>query len=267
MAGHVGPHCEKVSHGCDNCYACSNNGRCLPSNGTGLPFDRRSRDLVEAFLDEKALQQPLMWKLPKKIFVENQSDLFGEWVTGEMIDRVFAVAEACPWHKVQFLTKRASRMCQYFRDLADDTNTPPYLHMWLGFSAEDQATFDERWAYMRRLGAAGWLVWCSYEPALGPVDMRQALKEGLRWVVVGGESGSGARPCDIGWIQSIVGQCKKAGVACFVKQLGANPMYPRDTVLHPPQSRIFKPKSRKGGDPSEWPKSIRVLRQFPEARV
>src|SRR6185312_11804724 len=81
MAGHVGPHCERVSHGCDNCYSDTNNGRCLPANGTGLPFDRRSRDLVEPFVDEKILLQPLKWRKPQRIFVENQSDLFGEWNT------------------------------------------------------------------------------------------------------------------------------------------------------------------------------------------
>src|SRR5271167_829951 len=75
MAGHVGPHCEHVSHGCDNCYAETNNGRCLPANGTGLPYDRRSRDLVEAFVDKKIMEQPLRWRAPKKIFVMNQSDL------------------------------------------------------------------------------------------------------------------------------------------------------------------------------------------------
>src|SRR6185437_2404782 len=83
MAGHVGTHCEHVSPGCEHCYAETNSHRCLPGNGTGLPYARRSRDLVEAFVDEKILLQPLQWKpametkRPRLIFVENQSDLFG----------------------------------------------------------------------------------------------------------------------------------------------------------------------------------------------
>src|SRR5208283_1635768 len=86
MAGHVGQHCEHVSPGCEHCYAETNNHRCLPANGTGLPYDRRSRHLIEAFIDEKVLLQPLRWgalrtkspglicERPRRIFVENQSD-------------------------------------------------------------------------------------------------------------------------------------------------------------------------------------------------
>ena len=161
MAGRVGQHCEHVSPGCEHCYAEANNHRCLPSNGTGLPYDRRSRDLVETFVDEKVLLQPLKWKpvyikdekielecakcgmvgstgdfypkgnarcprcnsaghyralfptRPRRIFVENQSDLFGEWVTDEMLDKVFAVMALCPQHIFQVLTKRPARMLEY----------------------------------------------------------------------------------------------------------------------------------------------------------
>jgi protein gp37 len=126
MAGHVGSHCEHVSPGCEHCYAATNNHRCLPANGTGLPYDRRSRDLVEAFVDEKILLQPLRWKSvwqdlgngdaelrSRRIFVENQSDLYGEWVTDEMLDRVKAVMALCPQHTFQVLTKRPERMREY----------------------------------------------------------------------------------------------------------------------------------------------------------
>ena len=131
MRGRVGQHCEHVSPGCENCYAETNNHRCLPGNGTGLPYDRRSRDLVGAFVDERILLEPLKWppswdcrtdrhcnklefQRPRRIFVENQSDLFGEWVTGEMIDQVFAVMALCPQHVFQVLTKRPERMLAYF---------------------------------------------------------------------------------------------------------------------------------------------------------
>lgn len=116
MAGHVGPHCEHVSDGCVNCYSGTNNHRCLPKNGTGLPFDRRSRDLIEPIVDEKILLNPLSWKTPQRVFVENQSDLFGEWVTDEMIDRVFAVMALCPHLTFQILTKRPERMLRWSID-------------------------------------------------------------------------------------------------------------------------------------------------------
>lgn len=84
MAGRVGPHCEKVSPECEHCYSETTNRRCLPVNGTGLPFDRRSRELIEPFIDENILAEPIRWKTPRRIFVESQSDLFGEWYTDEM---------------------------------------------------------------------------------------------------------------------------------------------------------------------------------------
>jgi len=289
MAGHVGPHCEHTSPGCERCYSDTNNHRCLPSNGTGLPFDRRSRDLVDIFLDEKILLQPLKWRTPRKIFPANQTDWAADFVPDEMMDRMLAVAALTPWNTYQFLTKRAARLPAYF---LDDQESPYYrtctrvenvarliacelgldqdqsMGDWplencqIGFSAEDQPNFDARWQHMRKLAAAGWFVWCSYEPALGPVDVSAALKSGLRWLVVGGESGPGARPFDIEWARQTIRQCKAAGVACFVKQLGAKPMYPRNTILHPPQSRIFLLHDKKGGDWDEWNEDLRV-REFP----
>jgi protein gp37 len=206
MAGHVGPHCERVSHGCDNCYAETNNHRCLPSNGTGLPYDRRSRDLVEHFVDEKILLQPLKWKLPRNIFVINQSDLFGEWVTDEQIDLVFAVMALCQRHTFQVLTKRSERLLEHFQSIpfggndgAHDTwqyriakawstwgdhkpnwtGTPlatlegmmrwPLSNVWLGVSVENQETADERIPLLLKTPATVRFV--SAEPLLGPITL------------------------------------------------------------------------------------------------
>lgn len=142
QASHVGHHCEPVSDGCKHCYSGTWQARCFNVNGTGLPFDRRSRDLVEVFMDEKVLMEPLKWRQirlheprcgktvlgkqaactcwdkylfrPRRIFVENQSDLFGEWVTDEQIDRVFAImALSQQHHNNQVLTKRVERMLTY----------------------------------------------------------------------------------------------------------------------------------------------------------
>jgi len=206
MAGRVGQHCEHVSAGCEHCYAQTNNHRCLPANGTGLPYDRRSRDLVEAFVDEKALLQPLGWKMPRKIFIENQSDIFGEWVTDEMRDRIFAVMALCPQHTFQVLTKRAERMLKYLsgerwhrnvqasiyseihdrghkwdQKLLDVVNKranqsahnldfyKPLSNVWLGVSVENQAAADERVPLLLDTPAAKRFVSC--EPLLGPIDL------------------------------------------------------------------------------------------------
>jgi hypothetical protein len=156
----------------------------------------------------------------------------------------------------------------------------PLPNVWLGVSCEDQATADERIPVLLDTPAAVRFV--SAEPLLGPVDlshwlnipapevfeddplaahlMAEAIRDGqgdcrrgIDWVIVGGESGPGARPFDLAWARALVGQCRDAGVACFVKQLGAQPQT-RFDVLHL--------DDRKGGDPAEWPEDLRV-RQFP----
>ena len=140
----------------------------------------------------------------------------------------------------------------------------PLANVWLGVSVEDQKTADERIPLLLQTPAAKRFV--SYEPALGPVDFRRYLFhhdcdvlaldcEGahdggsfLDWVIVGGESGPGARPFDIAWARNTITQCKAAGVACFVKQLGARPGYQRKDGW-----RDMELRDRKGSDPSQWP--------------
>lgn len=353
MAGRIGPHCEHVSPGCEHCYAETNNHRCLPGNGTGLPYDRRSRDLVEPFIDERILLQPLRWKTPRKIFVENQSDLFGEWVPDESIDRVFAVMALCPQHTFQVLTKRPERMLEWFtkkrpaymsKAAADTTawhvwrEVPgiqqmvppettrcsfrwnhaeggeailgwPLPNVWPGVSCEDQPTADARIPLLLQTPAAVRFV--SAEPLLGALRLAATpskrypgtVKAGylqptlhandagglyetppLDWVIVGGESGPGARPCDVESIRSIVQQCKSASVPVFVKQLGAHPgevAYPQNVseseAIHWQRKgwtriwdengnhwrKYYRLEDRKGGDWSEWPEDLRV-REFPE---
>lgn len=216
MAGRVGQHCEHVSPGCEYCYAETNNHRCLPGNGTGLPYDRRSRDLIETFLDEKALLLPLKWKpvrdtvwgpegvpvgvhdRPRRIFVENQSDLFGEWVPDELIDRVFAVMSLCPQHIFQILTKRPERMFDYFTKFGTaslevrwaligqhfpsiapscgpvyKSSGLPLPNVWLGVSAENQETANRRIPLLLQTPAA--MRFLSAEPLLGPLDLEHIL--------------------------------------------------------------------------------------------
>jgi protein gp37 len=272
MAGHVGPHCEHVSPGCENCYAETNNHRCLPANGTGLPYDRRSRDLVEPFVDERILLQPLGWRsiphhertgiktrgacecpsTPRRIFVENQSDLFGEWVTDDMLDQSFAMMALCPQHDFQVLTKRSERMRVYFsgapwgcieeraREIvkAHPKLFPqwpqgfgtilhiPLRNVWLGVTAENQKQADQRIPDLMVTPAAVRFLSC--EPLLGEIDLWTFLYTGvgsarfnrLHWVICGGESGPHARVMHPHWARSLRDQCQRAEIPFFFKQHG-----------------------------------------------
>jgi protein gp37 len=152
----------------------------------------------------------------------------------------------------------------------------PLSNVWLGVSVEDQATADERIPLLLQTPAAKRFV--SYEPALGPVNFSVALEgtdykymhpqRPVDWVIVGGESGPGARPFDIDWARYTVAQCRAAGVAVFVKQLGANPLVgegcadPGRCCVHDHTGIQRHLKDRKGGNPPEWPEDLRV-REFP----
>jgi protein gp37 len=112
----IGSHCEIVSPGCEHCYAQAINQRL----GTHRPYLRTSRKEVQIYLDEKMLTAPLRWRKPRRIFVGSMTDLFGDWVTDEMLDRIFAVMALCPQHTFLVLTKRAERMRDY-------CSPPPFL--------------------------------------------------------------------------------------------------------------------------------------------
>ena len=236
-------------------------------------------------LVEKHLEDPLRWKTPRRVFVNSMSDLFHEALLDEAIDRVFAVMAVCPQHTFEVLTKRSERMREWLtRDNIPDMldveihamgirSRPefqwPLPNVWLGVSVEDQATADERIPLLLRTPAA--LRFVSYEPALGPVNLLRYMSVPLAeidnpgamldWVIVGGESGPGARPFDIPWARNTVAQCKAAGVACFVKQVGSVPMERGERWRYEP-----KLKDRKGGDWEEWPADLRV-REFPKVQT
>ena len=279
--GELGWHCEILTPGCEHCYAQTLNRRL----GTGLPYLKTSRREADVFLDEKILIQPLHWRRPRRIFVCSMTDLFGEWVADEMLDRTFAVMALCPQHTFQVLTKRADRMRDYLSAnkqlqlfVIDRKNTQhtimsfPLPNVWLGVSVEDQRRADERIPALLDTPAA--VRWVSAEPLLEPITFRQCLypvsdengpnpiidREALDWVVVGGESGVGARPFNIEWARSIIAQCRAAGVPCFVKQLGAKPE--AETRVMGDHIYDLHLHDRKGGDPSEWPEDLRV-REYP----
>ena len=230
--------CTKVSEGCRHCYAES--------------IARRfwgGRKFTDVQCHEDRLDAPLHWRKPARVFVNSMSDLFHEQVDFEFIDRVFAVMVNCE-HTFMILTKRPARMKAYFDNGGGywfgNLRAAP-SNVWFGVSIEDQRTADERIPLLLQTPAAVRFV--SYEPALGPVDLTTCRYDGvididalkgeargiyntypfpssdmkawpLDWVIMGGESGPGARPMHPDWARSMRDQCQVAGVPFFLKQLG-----------------------------------------------
>lgn len=332
--------CDKVSPGCKHCYAKTMHRRLTLM---GQPKYADAFEVVKPHPPHLGL--PLRWKKPRKVFVNSMSDLFHADVPNEYIAAVFGVMAATPQHTYQVLTKRAERLPEWFRWMAEHRHgggydgptgamtyalccSPAPLPDWftggegdegealgramdvewplpnviLGVSVENQKYADERIPHLLATPAAVRMV--SYEPALGPVDFDRYLEaecwgdcacdsrfgyepgcrrnggdgtvtRRLDWIIVGGESGPGARPFDVAWARSTVEQCKAAGVAVFVKQMGARPFKACGCEAVEDRGRCpdcfdgtqpVSTRSKKGGDMTEWPPSLRV-REFPVVPV
>lgn len=195
--------CTKVSPGCKHCYAetLAERFRGVP----GHPFERG----FDLRLVEHALDKPRRWRRGRLVFVNSMSDLFHEQVPLDYIKRVFEVMRGCPQHRFQVLTKRASRLAEVAGELPWPEN------IWMGVSVE---TAEYRWRIHELRKVPAGTRFLSVEPMLGPVG-RLPLK-GIDWVIVGGESGHGARPMHADWVRSVQRQCERAGVAFFFKQWG-----------------------------------------------
>jgi len=195
--------CSKVSAGCAHCYA---ERMALRLQAIGHP------NYVDGFqvrVHEHALTLPLRWRRPQMIFVNSMSDLFHEDVPLGFIQRVFDVMARAHWHQYQILTKRSLRLMELAPQLLWRPN------IWMGVSVESQR-YAFRVDHLRRTGAH--IKFLSMEPLLGP--MRQMNLDGIDWVIVGGESGPGARPMKREWVVEIRDQCLAAGVPFFFKQWG-----------------------------------------------
>lgn len=249
--------CTKVSEGCRNCYAIRMARR---MDGQGVGYDGTTTGgpnwSGQINLLHERLDQPLRWTKPRRVFVNSMSDLFHPDVPTSFIDKVWGVMAASPEHIFQVLTKRPDRMRDYVQDLYRETGRlnswlydgsgtfklrglpydaqeraakvfreEPYPeNIWLGTSVEHQDAANERipalldcWASVRFL---------SCEPLLGEVNIYEAghphgVGAGLEWVIVGGESGPGARPMHPDWVRSLLTQCRNAGTDFFFKQWGA----------------------------------------------
>ena len=195
--------CTKVSPGCKNCYAERMSER-LQAMGQA-----NYRNGFELTLHEHVLELPLKWKKPRVIFVNSMSDLFHKDVPVAFIQRAFDVMGAAHWHQFQVLTKRSERLLEL------STLLPWHPNVWMGVSVEN-TKYVQRIDHLVRTNAA--IKFLSLEPLLGPL-LRLNLAN-IDWVIVGGESGPGARPIHADWVKSIRDQCQSAGVAFFFKQWG-----------------------------------------------
>jgi len=200
--------CTKVSPGCKHCYAetFAERFRGVPGHPYEDGFDLR--------LVPEKLAEPLRWKTSRMVFVNSMSDLFHEDVPDEYVVTVAKVMELAGWHTFQVLTKRADRMRLL---LAGKLKFAAKLqHIWWGVSVEDKKYGVPRIAQIRKAPARTRFL--SIEPLLE--DVGELGLAGIAWVIVGGESGAGARPMNPAWVRSIRDQCASENVAFFLKQWG-----------------------------------------------
>lgn len=195
--------CTKISPGCKNCYAERMSAR-LKAMGQS-----NYRNGFALTLQPHMLELPLKWKKPQTIFVNSMSDLFHKNVPFEYIEQVFDVMKLASWHRFQVLTKRADRL----ERLSPLLNWAP--NIWMGVSVESEK-YTYRIEHLRRSDAK--TKFLSLEPLLGPLNNLDL--SGINWAIVGGESGFGARPMLVDWVNSIRKQCEQAEVAFFFKQWG-----------------------------------------------
>lgn len=208
--------CSMVSPGCTNCYAMRMAAR-LQSMGhqayAGVTR-KGSRGPIwtgRINLNPDALNAPLSWRKPKKVFVNSMSDLFQDGVPVEVVSDVWRVMEKASWHIFQILTKRPENMARVIKK----AKLPKLPNVWLGTSVES-AAFKARVDHLRKVPASVRFV--SFEPLIGEVG--EINLGGIHWAIVGGESGPRARLMEKKWVEGLRIECKDQGVAFFFKQWG-----------------------------------------------
>jgi len=195
--------CTKISSGCKHCYAERMAIRLKAMGQTNYANG------FELTIHEHALELPLRWKKPQTIFVNSMSDLFHENIPPAFIQKAFRIMEQAHWHRFQILTKRSDQLLKLNPKLFWNSN------IWMGVSVENQ-DYTFRIDHLRKVGAK--VKFISFEPLLGPIHGLNLT--GIDWVIVGGESGHGARSMDPSWVLDIRNQCQKAKVPFFFKQWG-----------------------------------------------
>lgn len=238
--------CVKKSTGCSRCYA----EAIALRFERGKLFNAKNMEELEPFLDEKELRSMRTYKPAsgKRCFVGDMTDIFGEWVPDNLLDELFSsVLEIRTDVTWQLLTKRAERMRKYLYCRWGHDGRTKYRNIHIGVSVEDQAKADERVTNLLRTPATVRFLSC--EPLLGPVNLERFLQfdpfhdnykmtfgmnewRGVDLVIVGGESGHGARPMNPDWARSIRDQCKEAdNVSFFMKQMSGRAEIPEDLFI------------------------------------
>jgi protein gp37 len=204
--------CDRISDGCDNCYALTLAKRLKAMGAAKYQQDGDPRTSGPGFglaVHPEALKQPYRWRSPSVVFVNSMSDLFHARIPLGFVREVFAVIADTPQHTYQVLTKRSARL----RKIADRLDWP--ANLWMGVSVENGSTLT-RLDDLRAVPAAVRFVSC--EPLLGPLD--KINLDGLHWVIAGGESGPRHRPVDPAWVTGLRDRCTAAEVPFFFKQWG-----------------------------------------------
>ena len=205
--------CVRVSEGCRFCYAeriaQRFAGKGLAYEGLAIQTKAGPRWTNRIKQVPHLLEQPLKWKQPKLIFVNSMSDLFHEAVSLRYIRQIFDVMKRSDWHHFQVLTKRAERLEKLSPEIDWSDN------VWMGVSVENQ-DYTSRIDCLRKADAK--FKFLSLEPLLGPIPNLELT--GIDWVIVGGESGPGARPMEEDWVRQIRDNCVSSGVPFFFKQWG-----------------------------------------------
>jgi protein gp37 len=230
--------CTKISPGCKHCYA-----EVFAERFRGVPNHPYEQGFDLKLVPEK-LGEPLRWKTPKRIFVNSMSDLFHPKIPADYILRVAEVMIQAPWHTFQVLTKRADRMADLLDGpLAFAASMP---HIWWGVSVENKMHGVPRIAHLQRAKAR--VRFLSVEPLLE--DLGRLSLKGIHWVIVGGESGPGARPMNEEWVSSLKAQCEHLRIPFFFKQWGGKQKSKTGRLLQgrtydemPVQTRLYSIQS------------------------
>ncbi|MEU0837145.1 phage Gp37/Gp68 family protein [Streptomyces sp. NPDC005969] len=241
--------CDRISPGCDNCYALTMAKRLKGMGSAKYQTDGNPVTSGPGFglaTHPDTLDEPLRWRKPRKVFVNSMSDLFHARVPVAFIVQVWRTMQATPQHTYQILTKRPERLVRVLDHVYDALDlTEPLPNVWLGTSVESDK-------YVRRINALAQVRaavrFVSAEPLLGPLP--SADFTGIDWLIVGGESGPGARPFEPAWGAELIRASRATGTAPFVKQLGS--VWARENNA----------SDTKGGKPADWPEDLRV-REYP----
>lgn len=208
--------CQMVSPGCTNCYAMRMAARLQAMQHPAYKGVTRKSGNKQVWtgrvhLNKNALEIPLRWRSPRRVFVNSMSDLFQDGVPPKFIKQVWAVMERADWHSFQILTKRPDRMLQ----ILTEQGFPVLPNVWLGTSVESRG-YIYRIRELRKTPAA--VRFISFEPLIGRIGKVSLRK--IDWAIVGGESGPSARPMQKQWVGEILENCKNHDTAFFFKQWG-----------------------------------------------